>query len=364
MRLAPLKLDRNEMSPAVIGVGTALPRNYANQEQLTAALRDLWSTRYSDLRRFDQIHDALGISGRHLAVPMDEYYALDTFAKSNDAWIRVAPELGIAAVQNALADARVKPDEIDHFFFVTVTGIATPSVDTRIISALGMRPNIKRTPVFGLGCVAGAAGMSRAADYVRAFPRDTALLLSIELCSLTLQRNDFSVANMIASGLFGDGAAALVIGNTARAKPEHPQIIATRSILYPETENILGWELVEGGFKIVLSSRLTELVGRNIRGEVDSFLKENGVERSNIRHWIAHAGGPKVLRVLEESLELAEGALIRSWQSLKSLGNLSSASVLFILEDLVTEAPPARGDYGLVIAMGPGFSVELILLRW
>lgn len=352
----------SENSPRVIGTGTALPDNYVNQYQLTARLRELWAERYSDLRRFDQIQAALGISGRHIALPMEEYVPLDTFAKSNRAWTKIAPEIGVRAARAALKQANLEPTDVDHLFFVTVTGIAVPSIDTRIISALGMRNDVKRTPIFGLGCVAGAAGTARAADYIRAYPSEVAMLLSIELCSLTLQREDLSIANIVASGLFGDGAAAILFGSDGRAAG--PRIIATRSLVFPNTEEILGWEIVESGFKIVLSSKLTDLVETHIRGEVDSFLAKEGLERLHIRHWIAHAGGPKVLRSLEASLELPQNALARSWNSLQSVGNLSSASVMFTLAGLLDENVAEAGDYGLMIGMGPGFSVELVLLKW
>ena len=244
-----------------------------------------------------------------------------------------------------------------------MTGIAVPSIDTRVISALGMRKEIKRTPIFGLGCVAGAAGTARAADYIRAYPGEVAMLLSVELCSLTLQREDLSIANIIASGLFGDGAAAMLIGGNASAE-DGPQVQATRSLVFPNTEEILGWEIVDSGFKIVLSSKLTDLVRANILDEVDSFLATQNIDRSDIKHWIAHAGGPKVLETLEGALELPEAALARSWSSLRSVGNLSSASVMFILDELLEDHEAAPGDYGLIVGMGPGFSVELVLLKW
>ncbi|MDO8431556.1 MAG: 3-oxoacyl-[acyl-carrier-protein] synthase III C-terminal domain-containing protein [Candidatus Binatus sp.] len=354
----------SEIAPRLIGAGTALPPNYVDQEHLTARLRELWQARYSDLRRFDQIQGALGITGRHLALPIEAYIPLDTFAKTNRAWMRVAPEVGTAAARAALNRAGLEPRDVDHLFFVTVTGIATPSIDTRVISALGMRKDVKRTPIFGLGCVAGATGMARTSDYVRAFPNDVSMLLSIELCSLTLQREDLSIANIIASGLFGDGSAAMIFSGNDRAGGKGPQVIATRSLLFPNTEEILGWEVVDSGFKIVLSSKLTDLVAAHIRDEVDSFLAAQNLERANIRHWIAHAGGPKVLRTVESSLELPEGALARSWKSLESVGNLSSASVMFTLTDLIDEGAADPGDYGMVIGMGPGFSVELVLLKW
>ena len=353
-----------QLAPYISGVGTALPENYVSQEELTGALRQLWMQRYGDVSRFDRLQGALGIQGRYLALPMQDYYPLDSFAKGNDAWLRVAPELAEAASRQALERAGLGPRDIDHVFFVTVTGIATPTIDVALSNRLGMRRDLKRTPIFGLGCGAGAAGLARTVDYVRGFSRETALLVSVELCSLTLQRDDLSAANIIASGLFGDGAAAVVVSGADHVEGTTPRVLATRSILYPDTQRIIGWDLVDGGFKIVLSAHLTDLVRKNIAHEVDEFLAASELRRADIAHWIAHTGGPKVLRILEEQLQLPDDALARSWRSLKNTGNLSSASVLFMLEDIIKSEDTRPGDHGVMIAMGPGFSVELVLFEW
>lgn len=351
-------------APSLTAVGTALPPNYADQETLTAALRAAWIKRGLNLRRFDQLQRAVQVSGRYLALPMAEYYGLDTFAKCNAAWIRIAPEVAVEAAGGALKRAGLSPRDVDHIFLVTVTGIATPSIDTQIISRLGMRSDIKRTPIFGLGCVAGAAGVARASDYVRAFPNEVAILVAVELCSLTLQREDLSVANLIASGLFGDGAAAVVISGGARGEMPGPRILATRSVLYPGTEDVMGWEIVDSGFKVVLTAGVPEIVKKHICSDVDGFLRDHGLERRQIKHWVAHTGGPRVLEAFESSLELPPSALERSWRSLKSTGNLSSASVLFVAGEMMADGAAEPGDYGLLMAMGPGFCSELVLLRW
>ena len=226
---------------------------------------------------------------------------------------------------------------------------------------------MRRTPIFGLGCVGGAAGIARASDYLRAFPDRVAVLLSVELCSLTLQRDDFSIPNIIASGLFGDGAAAVVLtggARTPRATGAAPRVVATGSVFYPDTERVMGWDIVDTGFKVVLSAKVPEVVREHVRGDVDAFLAAHGLARSDIRHWIAHTGGPKVLEAFEAALELPAGALARSWQSLRETGNLSSASVLFVLGELLDSGEARPGDLGLLMAMGPGFCAELVLLRW
>lgn len=358
-------------APAILAAATALPPNVVEQQSLAGLLKALWGEKYDQSRRwrstFEQIQRSVKIDRRYLALPVSEYPALDSFAKTNSAWTQVAPELGAAAATSALAAAGMTARDVDHFFFVTGTGIATPSLDARIVNLLGMRPDVRRTPIFGLGCAGGVAGIVRAADVLRGFPDQTAIVVSSELCSLTLQRADDSVANIIASALFGDGAAAVVLGGArlaTRGAGSVPRVIATRSVFYPDSERMMGWEVVDSGLKIVLSPAIPDLVRGHLGGDVDAMLAEQGLERSAISHWIAHTGGNRVLEAIATALELPSGALDRSWRLLAATGNLSSASVLFVLRDLL-EAREARcGDYGLMLAMGPGFCAELALLRW
>jgi alkylresorcinol/alkylpyrone synthase len=347
----------------VSAVGRALPKNYLDQQALIAALRGLWAAKHFNVERLDDLHRAVQVSGRHLALPLEGYARLDSFAKCNDAWIEAAQELGAAALRDGLARAGLAPGDVDHLFFVTVTGIATPSLDARLVNRLGMKASVKRTPIFGLGCVAGAAGTARAADYLRAYPGEVAVLLSVELCSLTLQREDLSIPNIVASGLFGDGAAAVVMTGGGRAGAG-PRAAATRSVFYPGTERVMGWDVVDSGFKVVLSAQVPTIVRDHVREDVDLFLRDHGLARRDIRHWIAHTGGPKVLQAFEGALEVPAGALARSWRSLRDVGNLSSASVLFVLGDLLDDAEARPGDLGLMIAMGPGFCSEIVLLAW
>ncbi|HSP77514.1 MAG TPA: 3-oxoacyl-[acyl-carrier-protein] synthase III C-terminal domain-containing protein, partial [Myxococcaceae bacterium] len=300
-----------------------------------------------------------------LALPIEEYSSLDTFQQRNDAWIRVSLELSEQVTRRALDRAHLTPRDVDHVFFVSVTGIATPSIDARLMNRLGMRQDMKRTPIFGLGCVAGAAGVARAADYLRGWKGHTALVIATELCSLTLQREDLSIPNIIASGLFGDGAACVVLLGAERGPPRGgPRILATRSILYPDTERIMGWDVMDSGFKVVLSAKVPQLVKEHIRGDMDDFLGAHGLTRKDIRHWVAHTGGPKVLEAFEAALELEPRSLARSWDSLREVGNLSSASVLFVLGDTLDAVEAEPGDWGVLMAMGPGFCAELVLLRW
>ena len=347
------------MNPSVLAVGRALPRHYATQEQLLGEFRRLWARKHFNLERLEELHRAVRVEGRHLALPIERYHELDTFGKANAAWIEAATELGGEAVRSALQRAGVAPDEVNHLFFVTVTGVSTPSIDARLVNRLGMRRDIKRTPMFGLGCVAGASGIARAADYLRAYPDHIAVVVSVELCSLTLQREDVSVANIIASGLFGDGAAAVVLGPGRR-----PAITATGQAFYRDTEDVMGWEIVDSGFKVVLSPQVPQVIREHIGRDIDAFLLAHGLSRADIRHWIAHTGGPKVLDAFQSALGLPPEALALSWRSLAEVGNLSSASVLYVLGDFEEAGLAQPGERGVLVAMGPGFCAEMVLLQW
>lgn len=347
----------------IAGVGQALPPHYYDQQTLVDALRQEWAGRHHNLERLEALHRNVLVGGRHLALPLDDYRRLRSWGEANDAWIRVAQEVGEQAVREALAAAGLAAKDVDALIFVTVTGVATPSIDARLVNRMGLPTRVKRMPIFGLGCVAGAAGVARAADYVRAFPEEVAVLLSVELCSLTLQRQDLSIPNLIATGLFGDGAAAAVVVG-ARREAAGPEIVATRSIFYPNSEEVMGWEVSEQGFRIVLSADVPAVVLSYLRRDVDAFLAEHGLGRADIATWISHPGGPKVLMAMQEALELPEDALEASWRTLREVGNLSSTSVLMVLKETIEQRRPLAGSFGLMLAMGPGFCSELVLLRW
>lgn len=308
------------------------------------------------------LHSNVGVDGRFLSLPIDDYPGL-TFGQANNVWIETAQQLGQRAVCAALRRAGIRHIDPSAFFFVSVTGVSSPSIEARLINRMKLSPNIKRVPIFGLGCVAGAAGIARAADYVKAYPDQYAILLSVELCSLTLQTDDLSVANLISTGLFGDGAAAVIVAGDA-CPQEGPAIIATKSVFYPDTERVMGWDISESGFRIVLSPEVPDVVAKNLGGDMDTFLGEHQLTRGDIGCWLLHTGGPKVLRATQQALGVPEKAVSVSWECLRRMGNLSSASVLMVLEEVMQNRRPAPGTWSVLAAMGPGFCSELVLLRW
>jgi alkylresorcinol/alkylpyrone synthase len=347
----------------IAAAASAFPKHYYPQDVLLAAFKSVWAPILENPRILDRLHTAVGVDGRHLSMPLNEYYDLASFGKANNVWIETAKEIGEHAISCALTRAGLTTDDLGAIFFVSVTGIASPSIDARLINRMRLPANIRRVPIFGLGCVAGAAGISIASDYVRAYPDKVAVLLAVELCSLTLQRHDLSIANLISSGLFGDGACAVILAGAER-RLAGPRIVATRSMFYPDTEDVMGWDISEKGFNIVLSPSVPDVIRENLGRDVDALLAENGLTRNDIESWVLHTGGPKILEATQDALSLPAGALETSWDCLRRMGNLSSASVLVVLEEFLMKRRPAAGTWGLLAAMGPGFCSELVLLRW
>jgi alkylresorcinol/alkylpyrone synthase len=348
----------------IAGVASAFPKHYYNQKLLVEALKNYWRDRLPNPDILNRLDESMKVDGRYLVRPLDFYEnSMKTWGEANDVWIEAGMELGEKALCRALVAAGLQPRELSAIFVTSVTGIAAPSLDARLANRMGLSPNIKRIPIFGLGCVAGAAGIARAADYVRAYPDQAAALLSIELCSLTLQREDLSMAHLISAMLFGDGAAATVVVGS-EVESDGPEILATKSILYPNTERVMGWDISEKGFRIVLSPEVPDTVLRHLGGDVDTFLAEQGFSRSDVKSWIMHTGGPKVLEATATALGLTEKDLAASWECLRKVGNLSSTSVLLVLEDVYSHRRPEPGSLSILAAMGPGFCAELVLLRW
>jgi alkylresorcinol/alkylpyrone synthase len=320
-----------------------------------------------------RLHEAAGVRRRHLSLPLPELAALPGFTEANEAFADVGLVLAERAVSEALDAAGLAPGDVDLVVSTTVTGLAVPGIDARLVTRLGLRPDVRRVPIFGLGCVAGAAGLARVHDWLLGRPRGVAVLLSVELCSLTVQRDDDSVANQVGSGLFGDGAAAVVLVGA-----EHPaagraraRIVDSRSSFYPDTERVMGWEIGAHGFRIVLAPTVPDVVEKYLRDDVDGFLGDHGLGVGDLGGpgaVVAHPGGPKVIAAIERTLGLGSDALAVTRDCLADVGNLSSASVLHVLERTLAGehpgGPPEPGTPGLLFAMGPGFCSEQVLLTW
>jgi alkylresorcinol/alkylpyrone synthase len=354
------------VNPKIIRCGTALPAHYYPQQELLSALQGLWSERHYNTDRLAQFHRNMQVDGRHLSRPIEFYLAKPDFGERNRAYQEVGLELAQQSLSSALEGSGLTAQEVGSMVFTTVTGLSVPSLDARLMNKMALPNAMRRMPIFGLGCLAGAAGVARLSDILRGHPSEAGALVSVELCSLTLQSADLSVPNLVSTGLFGDGSASvLMVGKDHPLASSHPgpEVLATRSIFFPNSEHVMGWDFSSEGFQVVLSPEVPIFAKELLIPALLEFIAEQGLKLDQIDRWVAHPGGPKVVQAMAEGLDVPIETFEPTLRSLAKVGNLSSASVLFVLKDALDNPPPA-GSYGILMAMGPAFCAEVALLRW
>jgi alkylresorcinol/alkylpyrone synthase len=355
--------------PYLLSSELGFPNHYYDQDGLLDALLELWGDSLYNPERLRTFFQNMKVDGRHLALAKEQYAAVRDFGARNKVFQEVSVSLLEDTVFRLFQESDFELSEVGVMLSTTVTGLAVPTLEARLMNRLPIDPATRRVPLFGLGCLAGAAGVARLSDMLSG-TSDLGLLLAVELCSLTLQIKDLSIANLVATGLFGDGAAAvLMAGDTNKKAAELVdsqkgcKVVGTRSAFFPDSENVMGWEFDADGFQIVLNNQVPHYAAGVVSQAVKQFLEEHDLTPQMIDHWIAHPGGPKVMTALEDGIGVP-GALDRSRASLAKVGNLSSVSVLAILDEVFRSAGPKRGDWGLMMAMGPAFCAELVLLKW
>ena len=355
-------------APRLVSLATALPAYAATQAEVQQAAARMFAPALSGSdARLLAVFENAGIDRRWLVEPLEWYDQPRGFGEMNAAYVRHAVELGARAVTRALDRCGLAPGDIDHFVMVSTTGLSTPSVDARIANRLRFRADLRRTPIWGLGCAGGAAGLARARDFALADPDSRVLVLALELCSLTFQRRDLDRRSLVAASLFGDGAAAAVIAGAAARVPALPfralELEASHSTLWPDTLDVMGWDVDDHGLHVVFSRDIPTFVRDRMRPALERFLAERGVRTGELSHLVAHPGGPRVLAAYAEALDVPAGTFRHSAAVLRDCGNMSSPTVLFVLERALAAGDIDAGERAVIAALGPGFSSELVMAR-
>lgn len=348
--------------PRILSLATAIPPHHLEQSKARREMAALCRGQ-PHLERLLPVFDRAGVEGRHLVQPPEWYLTPRSFDERNREYGIHGLALAEDAARRCLAAAQTAPDRIDHLYFVTTTGLTTPSLDALIAGRLGMRPNVRRSPLFGLGCAAGAGALVRACDVLRAYPRQRALVIAVEVCSLVFSVRASTSTDLVGAALFGDGAAAALLAGD-EASTDGIRIGHAASHLFPDARHLMGWDFTSDGMRLVLSRDIPAVVGHRVAPAVHAFLGEAGLAPSDVTHWVLHPGGPKVMATYRSAFGLSDASLSLARQSMRQHGNLSSAAVLVMLSDLVTSGRPSQGDRGVVLALGPGFAAEMVTLAW
>jgi len=334
-----------------------------NQQEIKKLAKSLFSPSFPEIERILSAFDNSEIETRNLCKPLDYYTKSHTFQEQNLEYVQLSLEYSVKAIEACLSSAQLNREDITDFIFVSSTGLATPSMDALIINKMRLNQHANRMSIFGLGCSGGVSGYAKACTLAKANDEAVVLLVAAELCSLTFLQNDFSKSNFIGSGLFSDGIAACIITGDKRVNksPNEIKFTANESKLYFDSLNVMGWDFMNSGFKVLFSQNIPTIISKNIHSDVTSFLTKNQLKLPDVKNFIFHPGGKKVLMAYEEALDLKTDSLAYTREIMKNYGNMSGSTVLYVLERFFTQG--FENGYGLMVAMGPGFSCDLVLLQ-
>jgi len=307
------------------------------------------------------VYDHAQVDQRYSVFPLDHLIRPRSLTEKTQEYRKHAVSLASRVARDCLDRAGLLPSDVDLLISVSCTGYMVPSLDAYLVEELGFRANVRRLPITELGCVGGAAALSRATEFVSVYPDSHALVVAVELSSLAFQPDDLSDANLVSCAFFGDGAAAALVTSSEMSGA---RVLDTESCLIPDSLDEMGFDLTDTGFHVVLSKNIPDLLRRETRRLVDDFLTRNGLDLDQISVFVLHPGGKKILQYLEEALDLPREATQPSWDVLRDYGNLSSATIIFVLDEWLRRRRPAVGEYGIAIGFGPGVSAELLLLQW
>ena len=351
-----------DIVPQIVSIATALPPYRVDQNEAKAFVSELFGPYRADLNRLLPLFDHAGIKSRYFSVPSDWFGQKHTPGETNRIYIQAATDLGAQASRELLENTGTAPEEIDYIIYINTTGLATPSIDARLINVLNLRRNIRRTPIWGLGCAGGTAGLSHAYHYLLGHPGHRVLVVAVELCGLTFVPDDYSKSNLVACALFGDGAAAaLVCGDEVES--DGLNILDTQSTFYPDSLEVMGWNIGSRGMQVVFDKKIPSIVLEHASNELDIFLNEHQLERDNIAQFLYHPGGTKVIEAYESAYGVNGDRLENSRSTLRDFGNMSSVTVFFVIERYLNRNGTNRSGYGVISALGPGFCSESLLVE-
>lgn len=353
--------------PKIISTATADAPYILPQSEIKNFTYNLFSGSDIDIERLISVFDNSEITQRHISVEPEWLSREHSFKERNEIFAEVSLQLAEQAIVECLAGVNTTPARIDNIIYVTSTGVMTPTLDARLFNELGFSRHIKRLPLWGLGCAGGAAGISRAMDLAKAYPKENVLVVAVELCSLTFQKDDLSKSNIVAASLFGDGCACVLIAgdeNELGARENLPELVGSLSTIYNNSLDVMGWDIVDRGFSVVFSRDIPSIVKENVKPNIIELLEMHGLQIDDVKHYITHPGGLKVINAYEESLGLTTGTLNISRKILKEHGNMSSPSVIYVLDEFLKNIRNVKsGEYVLISSLGPGFSSELVLFK-
>jgi alkylresorcinol/alkylpyrone synthase len=354
--------------PCITSVSTAVPSHTISQQQAREFAEQLFRDTFRDIHRLLPIFDHAGVQTRHFCVPLSWFLESHSFAEKNTNYIQQGIQLGTQVIQDCLQKANLHPSDIDTLVFVSSSGISAPSLDAFLANQIGMKRELHRIPIWGLGCAGGVSGLARAAELAKANPKSRVLLVSLELCGITFIQQERTKSNLVACSLFGDGAAAVLVeGDDVCTYSGDPakrlKIIGSKSTLWPNSEDVMGWTITDGGLSVVFSKDIPSIVTKNLRPEYERLLQKFGIQDEQVRQFIAHPGGPKVIEAYSKTLNRKIDHFENSNHVLRHNGNMSSPTVLFVLEKTLNQTHLSEGEYGVLLALGPGFSCEQVLVE-
>jgi alkylresorcinol/alkylpyrone synthase len=343
----------------IVAVATAVPPYSINQSEAIEFAHFHFASKFADIDRLLKIFTSSRVEHRQFCVPKEWFFASHTFEEKNKTYVEWACRLSEQAARKCLAKAGIGHHEVDHIIFVSTTGLATPSIDARLINMLGLRTDISRVPVWGLGCVGGSVGLAMAHDYIKAYPNSKVLLVAVELCSLTFQFGDLGKSNLVATALFGDGAAAVLLDGEQGGM----EIIDSQSTFWPDSLDVMGWNVLNEGLQVVFARAIPAIVSKYAHDNIASFIAKHDLTLKDIEHYIFHPGGAKVIDAYRDALCLGPDGLADSETVLREHGNMSSVTILYALERFFYSDNNKPNAYGLFSALGPGFSSQSLLFR-